>query len=91
MKRFLLPIVAVVLTSACSMLEQANDLLFSKKAAPEENQVVVKQVIVQPVMLRTVNMARQMQSDIPVSNQFLSPYTYPYRKVVYPQTQRRTK
>ena len=91
MKRFLLPIVAVMFTSACSMLEQANDLLFSKKTAPEDKQIVVKQVIVQPVMLRTVNMARQMQSDIPASNQFLSPYTYPYRKVVYPQTQKRIR
>jgi len=89
MKRFLLPIIAVVLTSACSMIEQANDLLFSKKSAPEDRQIVVKQVIVQPVMLKNVNVARQMQADIPVSNQFLSPYTYPYRRVVYPTNQRR--
>lgn len=88
MKRYLLPLAAVVLTSACTMIEEPNHVLLTG-ANTKVQPVVIKQVIVQPVYKPAVgydNMAQSVLTNDSVltkeeyNNIFISPYTYPYRR-----------
>ncbi len=82
MKRFLLPLTAVVLTSACTMIEEPNHVLLTG-ANTKVQPVVIKQVIVQPVYKPAVgydNMAQSVLTKEEYNNIFVSPYTYPYRR-----------
>lgn len=85
MKRFLLLLIVIMLTPACSVFDKANSLLLQQtQKQQDEKQIVVKQIIVQPVLLKNGNMAQQMQNTPVYDNKFLSPYTYPYRQTIYP-------
>lgn len=82
MKRFLLPSLAVVLTSACTVIEEPDHVLLTG-ANTKVQPVVIKQIIVQPVYQpnnRNANMAQSMQTKEQYNNIFRSPYTYPYRR-----------
>lgn len=80
MKRFLLPCFAVVLTSGCSMIDKASDMLFAKK---QEEPIAVQQIIVQPVYVKQPKVAQYLHNQPTNDTRFLSPYTYPYRQNVY--------
>ncbi|GIC75851.1 hypothetical protein [Moritella sp. F3] len=84
MKRFLLPSLAVVLTSACTVIEEPSHVLLTG-ANTKVQPVVIKQIIVQPVYQpngRNSNMAQSMLTKEQYNNIFRSPYTYPYRRDV---------
>ncbi|MFT7681932.1 MAG: hypothetical protein ACI935_001401 [Moritella dasanensis] len=84
MKRFLLPSLAVVLTSACTVIEEPGHVLLTG-ANTKVQPVVIKQIIVQPVYQpygRNANMAQSVLTKEQYNNMFRSPYTYPYRRDV---------
>ncbi len=85
MKRFLLPSLAVVLTSACTVIEEPGHVLLTG-ANTKVQPVVIKQIIVQPVYQPNgyngynANMAQSVLTKEQYNNIFRSPYTYPYRR-----------
>ena len=82
MKRFLLPLLAVVLTSACTVIKEPNHVLLTG-ANTTVQPIVIKQVIVQPIYQpngHNANMAQSMLTKEQYNNIFRSPYTYPYRR-----------
>ncbi|SHO20415.1 Putative uncharacterized protein [Moritella viscosa] len=82
MKRFLLPSLAVVLTSACTVIEEPGHVLLTG-ANTKVQPVVIKQAIVQPVYQPNgynANMAQSVLTKEQYNNIFRSPYTYPYRR-----------
>ena len=82
MKRFLLPLLAVVLTSACTVIEEPNHVLLTG-ANTTVQPVIIKQVIIQPIYQpngHNANMAQSMLTKEQYNNIFRSPYTYPYRR-----------
>ena len=82
MKRFLLPSLAVVLTSACTVIEEPSHVLLAG-ANTKVQPVVIKQVIVQPIYQPNgynAGMAQSMLTKEQYNNIFRSPYTYPYRR-----------
>ncbi|QUM75875.1 hypothetical protein HWV00_06345 [Moritella sp. 24] len=84
MKRFLLPSLAVVLTSACTVIEEPGHVLLTG-ANTKVQPVVIKQVIVQPIYQpngHNANMAQSVLTKEQYNNIFRSPYTYPYRRNV---------
>jgi len=84
MKRFLLPSLAVVLTSACTVIEEPDHVLLTGSNTKVQP-VVIKQIIVQPVYQpngHNADMAQSMQTKEQYNNIFRSPYTYPYRRDV---------
>ena len=88
MKRFLLPLAAVVLTSACAVIEEPNQVLLTD-ASTKVQPVVIRQVIIQPVYTpnaRDDNMAQSVLSIEEYNNMFISPYTYPYRRNILTAT-----
>jgi len=84
MKRFLLPSLAVVLTSACTVIKEPDHVLLTGSNTKVQP-VVIKQIIVQPVYQpngHNADMAQSMQTKEQYHNIFRSPYTYPYRRDV---------
>ena len=82
MKRFLLPLLAAVLTSACTVIKEPNHVLLTG-ANTTVQPIVIKQVIVQPIYQpngHNANMAQSMLTKEQYNNIFRSPYTYPYRR-----------
>ena len=82
MKRFLLPLLAVVLTSACTVIEEPNHVLLTG-ANTTVQPVIIKQVIIQHIYQpngHNANMAQSMLTKEQYNNIFRSPYTYPYRR-----------
>ncbi|PKH07956.1 hypothetical protein [Moritella sp. Urea-trap-13] len=84
MKRFLLPSLVVVLTSACTVIEEPGHVLLTG-ANTKVQPVVIKQVIIQPVYQsngHNANMAQSVLTKEQYNNIFRSPYTYPYPRDV---------
>ncbi|MFT5879414.1 MAG: hypothetical protein ACI86X_000517 [Moritella sp.] len=84
MKHFLLPLAAVVLTSACTVIEEPSHVLLAG-ANTKVQPIVIKQVIIQPVYRPSAdydNMAQSVLSKGEYNNMFISPYTYPYRRSI---------
>lgn len=84
MKRFLLPLFSVVLTSACTVIEEPNHVLLTG-ANTNVQPIIIKQVIVQPIYQPNgynANMAQSVLTKEQYNNIFRSPYTYPYRRDV---------
>ena len=82
MKRFLLPLLAVVLTSACTVIEEPNHVLLTG-ANTTVQPVIIKQVIIQPIYQpngHNANMAQSMLTKEHYKKIIRSPYTYPYRR-----------